>query len=101
MVDEEKVRIMTRIASFEQKEDIEEIKESGYYKSDYIRSHLLEVIWSYSIAYFLVILLVGVYNLDYLSSSINVTGYRELVIIVVAIYLILLVCCIAVASVHY
>lgn len=101
MVDEEKIRIMTRIASFEKKEDIREIKESGYYKSDYIRSHLLEVAWSYSVAYFLILLLIALYHLDYLTSGMDMSGFGGAVIAAVVIYLLLLLCSLVAAAFYY
>lgn len=101
MVDEEKVRIMTKIASYEQKESKEVIKEGGYNKSDYIRSHLLVVIWSYSIAYFLLLLLLTMYHLDFLATSISLFGYRELAVAALAVYLLLVFGCCIIGAVYY
>ena len=44
MVNEEKIRIMTQIALDEEKKYKTEIEESGYYKSDYIRAHVISAV---------------------------------------------------------
>ena len=59
MVNEEKLRIMVNLARYEQEPLHTELKEAGYYRIDYIRSHLLVTLWSYSVAYVLVLLLVA------------------------------------------
>ena len=51
MVNEEKIRIMTQIALDEEKRYKTEIEESGYYKSDYIRAHVISVVWSLTVSY--------------------------------------------------
>ena len=53
MVNEEKLRIMTQIALDETKRHKTEIKEGGYYKLDYIRAHIISVVWNLTLAYVL------------------------------------------------
>ena len=58
MVNENKIKVMTEIALEESKKHKEEIAEGGYFKGDYILSHVTSIIWSLSIAYFLCFVLV-------------------------------------------
>lgn len=91
MVNEEKVHIMTQIALDETKKYKEQINEGGYFKSDYIRSHIISVIWNISISYLLMLFLVALYFSDYLFVNVVRLNYPQLGIIIVGIYFILLV----------
>ncbi len=101
MVDEEKVRIMTRIASYEQKERIQEIEEGGYYESDYIRSRLFPIIWSYTVAYALLLLLIALYHLDFLTSSLSMAECRELAAAALVIYILLILVSVFLWTLHF
>lgn len=94
MVNEEKIRIMTKLTSLENADSKGVIKDSGYYKTDYIRLRLIRTIGSYTIAYFLIIALVALYHFDYLVSSIVIQDFRSMIISVVALYLLLVLLCI-------
>lgn len=93
MVNEEKLRIMTKLAKYEREPSLTEIKEAGFFRLDYIRSHLLVTVWNYSVAYALVLLLVALYHFEYLVSAIRLQEIRNLVFAVVAVYLLLLLGC--------
>lgn len=94
MVNEEKIRVMTKLASYEKDSTYKEIKEGGYYQSDYIRSHLLMTVWSYSVAYFLLLLLIGLYHFDYLLSAFRLQEVGSIIVAVVAVYILLMLACI-------
>jgi hypothetical protein len=93
MVNEEKLRIMTGLARYEQGSSEKEIKEAGYYPVDYIRTHLLSTVWSYSIAYLLLLLLIALYHFEYLMSAIRLQEIKSLVVAAVAVYLLILLGC--------
>ncbi len=94
MVNEEKIRIMTRLTSLENGDSGGEIRDSGYFKSDYIRLRLIRTIGSFSIAYVLILGLVALYHFDYLVSGIGMQDIRSMLITVVALYLLLVLLCI-------
>lgn len=94
MVNEEKLQMMIRLAAYEKEPIQKELKEGGYYKADYIRSHLIVTIWSYSIAYFLILVLLALYHFEYLSSNLQVQEMRSLVLVVAAVYLLIMLGCI-------
>ena len=66
MVNEEKVRIMTAIAYEEKEHGSELLNDAFFYKNDYVKMHVLSVIWNYTIGYFLILILIALYNMDYL-----------------------------------
>lgn len=101
MVNEEKVRIMTQIALDETKNCKEEIGESGYYRSDYVRIHTLKVMWTYTISYFLVLILIGLYRLEYLFVNIVRLDYRSLGAVVLGFYVGMMMVCIVLSTLHY
>ena len=86
MVNEEKLRIMVNLARYEQEPLHTELKEAGYYRIDYIRSHLLVTLWSYSVAYVLVLLLVALYHFEYIFSKVRLPDIGSLAIGALAVY---------------
>ena len=54
MVNEKKVRLMTQLALDEKRFYKDELDESGYFRSDYVRSNTLKVLLGYSISYLLI-----------------------------------------------
>ena len=54
MVNEKKVRLMTQLALDEKRFYKDELDDSGYFRSDYIRSNTLKVLLGYSISYLLI-----------------------------------------------
>ena len=90
MVNEEKLRIMVNLARYEQEPLHTELKEAGYYRIDYIRSHLLVTLWSYSVAYVLVLFLIALYHFEYLLSKVRLPEIGSLAAGALAVYLILL-----------
>lgn len=75
MVNEEKVRMMTSIALTETKYGKDEVKEGGYFRSDYIRFHITSAMWDITVAYFLVLFLIGLYHADYLLTNVASLPY--------------------------
>lgn len=101
MVNEEKVRIMTQIALDETKNCKEEIRESGYYRSDYVRIHTLKVMWAYTISYLLVLMLVALYHLEYLFVNIVRLDYRSLGAVILGLYVSMMMVCILISTLYY
>lgn len=93
MVNEEKLRIMVNLARYEQEPLHTELKEAGYYRIDYIRSHLLVTLWSYSVAYVLVLFLIALYHFEYLLSKVRLPEIGSLAAGALAVYLLILLGC--------
>ena len=86
MFNEEKVRLMTKLAIDETKLYKEEIEQSGYYRSDYIRAHTMKVLWAYSLSYLLLLGLLALYHLEYLFVNVVRLNIRELALVIGGIY---------------
>ena len=93
MVNEEKLRIMVNLARYEQEPLHTELKEAGYYRIDYIRSHLLVTLWSYSVAYVLVLFLIALYHFEYLLSKVRLPEIGSLAAGALAVYLLIMLGC--------
>jgi len=86
MVSEEKVRIMTQIALDETKKHKEIISEGGYYKSDYVRSHVASAIGNCTVSYLLVLFLVALYHADYIFVNVARLEYHKIGIVILGVY---------------
>lgn len=86
MVNEKKVRLMTQLALDEKRFYKDELDESGYFRSDYIRSNTLKVLLGYSISYLLIMGLVAMYYVDYLFTNVVQMDMQSMVWLAGCIY---------------
>ena len=86
MVNEKKVRLMTQLALDEKRFYKDELDESGYFRSDYIRSNTLKVLLGYSISYLLLMGLVAMYYVDYLFTNVVQMDMKSMVWMAGCIY---------------
>ena len=86
MVNEKKVRLMTQLALDEKLFYKDELDESGYFRSDYIRSNTLKVLLGYSISYLLIMGLVAMYYVDYLFTNVVQMDMQSMVWLAGCIY---------------
>ena len=101
MVNEDKVRIMTQIALDETNNSRDGIDESGYYRSDYIRSHTISVIWNLSVAYVLILFLVAMYRADYIFVNVVKLDYAKIGMAILGIYVILIMISVFFSYFHF
>lgn len=94
MLNNEKIRTMTKLAIYEEGKGKEDIKMAKYYKTDYVRLQVLKTAVSVTVGYLLVLLLVGMYKADYIISKIVTLNFIKLgqqilgfYIIIMAIYI--------------
>lgn len=69
MLNNRKIRVMTKLALFEQKEGKEDITMSKYYKTDYVRLNVLKTVVNVTIGYVLILLMIGMYKSEYIISK--------------------------------
>lgn len=69
MLNNRKIRIMTKLALFEQTEGKEDLSMSKYYKTDYVRLNVLKTVVSVTIGYLLILLMIGMYESEYIISK--------------------------------
>ena len=86
MVNEKKVRLMTQLALDEKRLYKDELDESGYFRSDYIRSNTLKVLLGYSISYLLIMGLVAMYYVDYLFTNVVQMDMQSMVWLAGCVY---------------
>lgn len=91
MVNEEKVRVMTGIALIETKYGKDEVKEGGYFRSDYIRFRVTSAMWHITVGYFFLLLLIGIYHADYLFKNVASLPYGLMGAIILVTYILFMI----------
>ncbi|MDO5337398.1 MAG: hypothetical protein Q4E89_08060 [Eubacteriales bacterium] len=71
MINEEKVKLMTKLAMYEKTEGEKYLPISRYYRSDYIGLALIRNFFVVTIGYVLVLLALGAYYAEYLLNNIH------------------------------
>ncbi|MBE5927075.1 MAG: hypothetical protein E7270_08960 [Lachnospiraceae bacterium] len=70
MIKEDKVKLMTKLAIYEQGEGKKDIPTSKYYRSDYMSVKMIESFIATTIVYILIVVIGVLFNIDYLSENI-------------------------------
>lgn len=92
MINEEKVRLMTKLALYEDKTGKQSLKANKYYKKDYIGINMINTGLTITFAYFMMVLIWIVSELDYFMEkivSINLLNLGKQIIIIYLIVLVL------------
>lgn len=97
MVNEDKVRIMTAMAREEKKYGSEIMENMQFFKKDYVRSHVLAVLWSYTIAYLLLFFLIIFYNINYILLNFVVIDYLTVGMVMLFSYALLFFLCVLIS----
>lgn len=92
MLDEKKIRLMTKIARYEQNEGKEDIRIAGYYRSDFLASALLKNLVLTTIGYGAAVALYLASRGDRFLEELDVLHLVLMVVMIAAGYLIALVC---------
>ena len=90
MLNNKKIRNMTRLAIYEQKEGKKDIRLSKFYKSDYVRFNLLKTIVAVTVAYMLVLFMICVYFSEYVISEAVNLDYVSIGLKALAAYIIII-----------
>lgn len=105
MLSEEKIRIMIRLSDYEQNKGKIDLERTRYFKLDYIRMQILKTLVSVSAAVFLVVLLIGLYHMEYIITNALVINYAGMARYFLVIYILLLLLftfvTVSVSSVQY
>lgn len=91
MVDEKKIRMMTHLARYEQKEGKEALRINRYYRSDYLGLALLRNFFMVTIGYGLLVLLIVGYYSDYLMDYIYKMNLQSMAVLAAVGYVVTLV----------
>ena len=91
MINEEKVKIMDRLAVYEKQEGRKYLPVSKYYRSDYIGLALIKNFFLVTIGYGLILAVIAAYNLEYLLDNVHKMDLISLGVVVLGGYIGILV----------
>ena len=91
MINEEKVKIMTKLAMYEQGKGRKYLPVSRYYRSDYIGLALIKNFFLVTIGYVLIVAAVAVYFGEYLLENIHKMNLVALGAYIILGYLVVLI----------
>ncbi len=101
MLNEERVKQMVKLASYESRDGVEEVKISMYEKNDYVRfQRTMAAIWV-TIGYILAIALLAVVYIPKFIEDITVPKVIITLCAVVIIYIVILIECLVISSRYY
>ena len=80
MINEEKVKIMDRLAVYEKQEGRKYLPVSKYYRSDYIGLALIKNFFLVTIGYGLILAVIAAYNLEYLLDNVDLISLGVVVL---------------------
>lgn len=81
MLSEEKIRKMIRLSDYENGLGSTDLRRTRYNKTDYIRLQLLKTTVAIIIAAFLILLLIGICQIDYVMTHLFTLPFREISIL--------------------
>jgi hypothetical protein len=88
MLNNNKIRLMTKLALYENKEGKEDIRLSKYYKTDYVRYQAIKSIISATFGYALILALIFLYKSEYIIKNAVGLDYKIIGTYVLAFYII-------------
>lgn len=91
MINEEKVKVMNRLAMYEKQEGRQHLPVSRFYRSDYIGLALIKNFFLVTIGYVLILAAIAAYNSEYLLNNIHKMNLIGLGVSVLAGYVVVLV----------
>lgn len=78
MINKRKVRLMARTAMYEANEGHTELKYANYYRGDYVGKHMVFVAVGITVSYFIALLILCVYNYEYIIGHLTMLDYRTI-----------------------
>lgn len=87
MLNYRKIRLMNKLAVYESKEGKEDIHLSKYYKTDYVRLQVIKAIVSATVGYLLILLMIGLYNMEMLIKNAVSLDYKTIGTYVLGFYI--------------
>lgn len=101
MLNENKVKMMTKMAIYEKNEGRRMLKTARYFKSDYIAFGVLKTLITTSIAYIIMLIMYVLYNMESIIRDINKLDYTEVGTNLIIGYVAMIVVFSAIAFVVY
>lgn len=101
MLNERKIRLMTKLAVFEEKEGKEDIKLVKYYKNDFVRYQLIKTMLSVTLGYALILIMIAFYKIEFLITKMIELDYIAIGKTVLGVYVILLTVYVLISLIGY
>lgn len=90
MLSKKKIKIMLQLALYEKGRGKQDLKNIHYYKNDYVRLNILKSIICMSIGYIMILVLIAMYNLEYLIKNAVDLPYKTITYTALGVYMLLL-----------
>lgn len=91
MIDEEKVKLMTKITIYEEKQETGDLMLSKYYKEDYVKYGCLKTLVAITVCYWLCIAIFVFLNFEKVLNDINTMDYFKVISRLMAGYILAMV----------
>ncbi len=91
MVNNRKVRLMTKLAVYETREGKEDLKLSRYFRRDYLRDRMLRSFVAVTVGFVFLVGLGALYQMEYIVSNAVNLDYMTILRSLIAIYLVILI----------
>lgn len=101
MLNENKIKMMTKMAIYEKNEGRKMLKTARYFKSDYIAFGVLKTLITTSIAYIIMLVMYVLYNMENIIRDINKIDYTEVGTRLILGYVVMLIIFSSVAFIVY
>ena len=101
MLNERKIRLMTKLAIYEKKEGKEDLKLAKYYKGDYARMQAWRTGIAVTVAYVFLVLIAVVYKAEYFLDNAFTIDYEALGKKILGVYVIVLAVYVITAMLGY
>ena len=101
MLNERKIRLMTKLAIYEKKEGKEDLKLAKYYKGDYTRLQMWKTGIAVTLSYILLLAVAAIYKLEYFFAHAFEIDYEALGKKALGVYVILLAVYVISAKIGY
>lgn len=88
MLNEKKIRLMTKLARYESGPGKEDLRISKYYRSDYLGLALFKNFFYASIGYVVVLVLLAAYFMDYLMDNVHTMNLVLMAVFAIGGYII-------------
>ncbi len=90
MLSEKKIKLMIRLADYEQVQGKIDLERTKYFKLDYIRYQILKTLVCVTGAVFLVVVLIGMYYMEFIITNALELDYAGMTKYFLVIYILLL-----------
>lgn len=90
MLNNEKIRLMTKLALYESKTGKEDIRLSKYYKTDYVRYQVIKSLICATLGYGLILVLIMLYKSEYLIKNAVKLDYKTIGLYLLGFYIIII-----------